>query len=281
MSDKVSRIHPEMTEPQQTHYRFTDMVANPFYNPYPSREEYDRREQRFLAEQSTLLSPLTTLEGVLANNNDISFAMPTGIYFDPKPRILLLEKLGYRVFGDLLRQRSQKMIYNKNDEDAGRNVTARSLFEPGQLFFGEEDVDERVKAYFLMRNHLTPEEIVQCAQRAFDFYDIIEFSRVHYRNKRDPLKYFLEQIVEVGAKLDPEKFPEWVYEAEAEGFLQNEYSPQGRLLVRDAEDDPIFLTNCHKEFHGNLVRDGDRVRFVMHMYERGETYDTGTLIDVL
>lgn len=298
MADNEIRIHPEITEPQrdpEERVRFCDveLARMQFHNPYSSREEYEFREQRFINEQLDLLAPIgITPEMVAKANHDLTSleTPPTGLFYLLGPEQVLHWTLGERVFGELMRSRSDVRFYKEDDKEASRELMAQEyLFQQGQLFMTSGEVRDNdsglLIARTLKRDKLTPEEMQECAQRAFDLYDVLEFSNIHYAkiNRGNPLQHFLGNIVEVGAKLDFSRFSEHTHEGEVYGWFEgNGYIPSG-LSVQNPREPEYYLIieNCIKELHKDLIRKGDRARYTVNPLGPHDWHYRGKLIDLV
>ncbi len=261
-------------------------------NPYSSWEEHDRRRDRFLKEQAVIFKPLDiTPEMVEAWGHDLTNSDMTGFYYILGPSQVLYLTMGSKAFGNDWMEKADTWLYKNNDEKAQNNMHIKKvLYQPEQLLFVEgriiEDSGETstLAAYSLKKQHLSAGELQDAADNAFELYDTFEFSKLHYERleKLNFFSYFLADLVELIAKLDPGKIPKEVYEGKAiEFFEEGDYVLCHGLRVENKikPGHNLVLTNCRERFHKDLVKPGDLVRYVLS--PRIDYSYRGMLVDVL
>jgi len=195
------------------------------------------------------------------------------------------------IFGDLMFTASEKRIYTPEDKTTDQEFMRRQLFyQHDQLhafhgYIPEENADARV-AYRLMQHHLTDADKAQCAQKAAELFEALEFSRIFYekRHGSNPLEPFLHEMIAAAVRMDPALLTDHYHEVEVhEWFEGNEMIPSGLSVENPFEEGYyLLLTNCHESLHKDLIPPGIRVRFsrVQDSFDRDWHYK-GRLIDIV
>ena len=285
MCAKVTRIHPNQGQVKTRTTGLDDLInRKQFKNPYSSRAEYNKRMLRFNHVLRNLLDRYQLDSSQLFDNKGkIDGRAFPHYYIDYSD--LLDKNIADLVFGpEIMSRADREQEIRPINQKIWKSPTQNNLYVPGMLFFQSQRTEcenqmLKMDHLTLMRDHLSNDEIESSAAKAFEHYDIYEFSNTAFF--MNPFSGYLRGLAEVIVRLKPELLPSMFRDCRVIGFEQDYLEVERPSDIEKSEYGPTrcFLENTCAEQHRDLVPKGSIVR-CFDLHPNGENlHYYGKLID--